>query len=51
MSQYHRLHDAERLDVILIPLYEGAIFHGGITNGHCFDERATRQDKAADMLG
>ncbi len=34
------LHQAERVDVVLVPLDEGAIVHGGIADGHRLVEAA-----------
>ena len=41
---------AKRVDIILVPFDEGAVFHGGIANRHGFIEAFTRQNEAADML-
>ena len=44
------LHQAERIDVVLVPFDEGAVRHGGIADGHQFVERSAREHEAADML-
>ena len=49
--QHIHFHDAERVDVVLVPFDEGALVHGGIADGHGFGEGALCQHEAADMLG
>ena len=44
------LHQAKRIDVVLVPLDEGAVRHGGIADRHGFVERRAGEDEAADML-
>ena len=48
--QHIHLHDAERVDVVLVPFDEGAGFHGGIADRHSLGKRAARQHEAANML-
>ncbi len=45
------LHQAERVDVVLVPFDEGALVHGGIGDRHGFVEPLAREHEAADMLG
>ena len=44
------LHQAERIDVVLVPLDEGAVVHGGIADRHRLVERRAGEHEAADML-
>ena len=44
------LHQAERVDVVLVPFDEGALRHGGVADGRQFVEPPARQHEAADML-
>ena len=48
--QHIDLHQAERVDVVLVPFDEGAIRHRGIADGHQFIEPLAREHEAADML-
>ena len=48
--QHVDFHDAERLDVVLVPLDEGAVRHGGIADRHRLVERTLGQHEAADVL-
>ena len=45
------LHQAERIDVVLVPLDEGAVLHGGVADGNGLVEPPLGEDEAADMLG
>ena len=49
--QYIDLHQAQRIDVVLVPFEEGAVFHGGVADGDGLVEPALGQHKAADVLG
>ncbi len=49
--QHVDLHDAERVDVVLVPFDEGAVGHRRVADGHGLVEPAARQHEAADMLG
>ena len=49
-SQNIHLHQAQGLNVVLIPFNESALCHGRIANGHQFIQTPTRQNKAAHML-
>ena len=44
------LHQAERVDVVLVPFDEGALVHGGIADRHRLVERRAGEHEAADML-
>ncbi len=44
------LHDAERVDVVLVPLDEGAVGHGGVAHRHGLHQRRLGQDEAAHVL-
>ena len=44
------LEDAESIQIILVPLDDGAAGHAGILDRHHFAERALRQDHATDVL-
>ena len=45
------LQQAQRVDVVLVPFDDGAVFHRGILDGAKFVQTALGDDKAADMLG
>ena len=45
------LHQAERIDVVLVPFDEGALVHGGIADRHRLVEPLAGEHEAADMLG
>src|SRR5262249_12267811 len=45
------LHQAERIDVVLVPLEEGAIVHGGVADRHRVVEPLAGEHAAADVLG
>ena len=45
------LHEAERVDVVLVPLDEGALVHGGVADRHRLVEPLAGEHEAADMLG
>ena len=49
-AQHIDLHQAECLQVVLVPLDEGAFLHRRIADGHGLVERAAGQHEAADML-
>ena len=49
--QHIDLHEAERVDVVLVPFDEGALVHGGIADRHRLVEPLAGEDEAADMLG
>ena len=49
--QHIHLHDAERVDVVLVPLDEGAVLHRRVADRHRLVQTATGQHEAADMLG
>ncbi|MCC2666076.1 MAG: hypothetical protein K0S35_3998 [Geminicoccaceae bacterium] len=44
------LENAERVQVVLVPLDEGAPLHRGVGHRHHLVETALGQDKAADVL-
>ena len=48
--QHIDLHQAERVDIVLIPFDEGALVHGGIADGHGLVERRPSEHEAADVL-
>ena len=48
--QHVDLHQAERVDVVLVPLDEGAVVHGGVADRHGLVEPLAGQHEAADML-
>ena len=48
--QHVDLHQAEHVDIVLIPFDEGAILHGGVTDRHDVIEALARQHEAADVL-
>ena len=39
------------VDVVLVPLDEGAVLHGRVADRHDLDEGPARQHEAADVLG
>ena len=45
------LEEAERIEVVLVPLDDGAALHGRVLDGHEPRERAARDHEPADMLG
>ena len=49
--QHVDLQEPERVDVVLVPLDEGAVLHGRVADGHDLDQRPARQHEAADVLG
>ena len=49
--QHVDLHQAERLQVVLVPLDEGAVLHRPVADGHDLLQRPARQHEAADVLG
>ena len=48
--QHVDLHHAQRVDVVLVPLDEGAVVHRGVADRHIGVEPILRQHIAADML-
>ena len=49
--QHIHLHQAERIDIVLVPLDEGAVCHGGVVDRHQLIQPRLGQHKTADMLG
>src|SRR5258706_14246879 len=49
--QHVDLKQIERRQVVLVPLNEGALFHGGVADGHNLGQWPSRENKAANMLG
>ncbi len=49
-SQHIDLEDSKRIEVVLVPLDEGAILHRAVGDRHHFVERAARDHEAPDML-
>ncbi|HEX9660200.1 MAG TPA: hypothetical protein VGA18_07855 [Rhodothermales bacterium] len=45
------LEDSQCVDVVLVPLDEGAVGHGGVFDGDHFAERPAGDDETADVLG
>ncbi|MHC3925260.1 hypothetical protein ACMZ4W_00337 [Brevundimonas naejangsanensis] len=45
------LHQAQGVDVVLVPFDEGAVRHGGVADGHGLVQPSLGQDEAPDMLG
>ena len=45
------LEDAERVEIVLVPLDEGTLLHGGVGDRHLLVEPAAGDDEAADVLG
>ncbi len=48
--QHIDLHDAEFVDVVLVPFDEGALVHRGLADRHRLIQPASRQHETADML-
>ena len=48
--QHIDFHQPERIDVVFVPLDEGAIVHGGVADRHRLIERRAREHESADML-
>jgi hypothetical protein len=48
--QHVDLHQAEFVNVVLVPFDEGAVLHGRVPDGHEFVEPPAGQHEAADML-
>src|SRR5215210_4874365 len=44
------LHEADGVDVVLVPLDEGAVRHGGVADRHRLVDARLAQDEAADVL-
>ena len=49
--QHIDLEDAERVDIILVPLDKAAFWHRAVANRHSLGQRTLRENKPADMLG
>ena len=49
--QHIDLHQAERFEVVLVPLDEGAVLHRPVADGHDLLQGSAGQHEAADMLG
>ena len=45
------LEDAERVEIVLVPLDVGAVLHGGVEDRHHLVEAVAGHDEAADVLG
>src|SRR5690554_1305251 len=45
------LHELESIDVVLVPLYNLAVLHGGGFNGNKFIKPVTGEHETARMLG
>ena len=50
-AEHVDLEDAERVEVVLVPLDDRAIGHGGVLDRHQLEERPAGHDEAADVLG
>ena len=50
-SEHVDLENAQRVEIVLVPLDEGAVVHRRIADRHHLVEPAARDDEAADMLG
>ena len=50
-AEHIDLEDAERVDVVLVPLDDGAARHGGVVDHGELDQRPAGDDEAADMGG
>ena len=48
--QHIDLHQPQRIDIVLVPLDEGAILHRGIVDRHDLVEPPLREDETPDML-
>ena len=48
--QHVDLQEAQRRDIVLVPLDEGAVLHCRIADGHRLDQGSAHQHEAADML-
>ena len=44
------LEHAQRLDVVLVPLDDGAVLHRGVLDGNRLDQRSARDDETAHVL-
>ncbi len=44
------LHDAQFIQIVFLPLYDGAVFHRGVLNGDKLVQAASRHDEPADVL-
>ena len=49
--QHIDLHHVQRIDIVLVPLNEGAVVHRGVADRHVSIEPVLRQYITADMLG
>src|SRR5512144_1995112 len=50
-SEHVDLENTQRVEIVLVPLDEGAVVHRSIADRHHLVEPAARDDEAADMLG
>ena len=50
-GQHVHLQQAQGLDVLLVPLDDGAIFHAGVLHRHQGGDGAAGDDEAAHVLG
>src|SRR5690606_15932954 len=50
-AQHVDLEQADRSEIVLVPLDECTIFHGGIADRDALHERPAREHEATDMLG
>ncbi len=49
-AEHVDLEDAERVEIVLVPLDDGAVLHRRVLDRHQLVEPAARDDEAADML-
>ena len=49
-AQHIDLEQTQRVEIVLVPLDDGAVFHGRVADGHEFGQGAARQHEAAHML-
>ena len=50
-AEHVHLEQAKGFEVVLVPLNDGALGHGGVLHRHEFRERPGGDDETADMLG
>ena len=48
--EHIHLQQAQRFEIILVPLNHAALRHGGVFDGYQTSQRALRNDESADML-
>ena len=48
--EHVNLHQPNRFKIVLVPLDDAALRHGGVFDGHDTAQLVARDDKAADML-